>query len=326
VLVAMNVRLSPAEVGYISRTRRRGSLEPLAWEVADEQAAISINYTSGTTGEPKGVLYIHRGAHLNSLGEVIHSEHSSSSVYLWTLPMFHCNGWCTTWRVTAIGGTHVCLRAVRPDVIWRLIDEEGVTHMNGAPAVMTAITRAPESHRLTRPLTVTTAGAAPSPTMIAELEALGARVIHVYGLTEVYGPYSLCAWQPDWPELDPSERARKLARQGVGMVAAERLRVVDGDMNDVPADGETIGEIAMRGNDVMKGYFGDPEATALAFTGGWFHSADLGVMHPGRLRRAGGPGRGHRDLGRREHLDGGGEADAPEPSGRGRGRGHPNPE
>jgi fatty-acyl-CoA synthase len=201
VLVAMNIRLSPAEVSYISRHsgakllivaeellpslldadslgevaevivisgpdsdsageingalsllayeefRDRGSVEPLPWEVDDEQAAISINYTSGTTGDPKGVSYTHRGAYLNSLGEVIHSEHSSSSVYLWTLPMFHCNGWCTTWGVTAIGGTHVCLRAVRPDAIWRLIDQEGVTHLNGAPAVMTSIARAPEAHR-----------------------------------------------------------------------------------------------------------------------------------------------------------------------------------
>jgi len=334
VLVAMNVRLSPAEVGYISRhsgakllivaeellssvpdagslgdvgemivvadsepemdarsdgglrvssyedLRGRGSLEPLPWAVKDEQATISINYTSGTTGDPKGVLYSHRGAYLNALGEIIHSEHSPSSVYLWTLPMFHCNGWCTTWGVTAIGGTHVCLRAVRPEEIWRLMDAEGVTHLNGAPAVMTAIARAPEAHRFTRKVTVTTAGAAPSPTMIGELEALGARVIHVYGLTEVYGPYSVCEWQPDWHEVDPAERARKLARQGVGMVTAERMRIVDAEMNDVPADGETMGEIVMRGNDVMKGYYRDEDATALAFTGGWFHSGDLGVMHP----------------------------------------------
>ncbi|MGO9959692.1 MAG: long-chain-fatty-acid--CoA ligase [Solirubrobacteraceae bacterium] len=260
--------------------RARGSLEPLPWEVSDERSDITINYTSGTTGDPKGVSYSHRGAYLNALGEIIHSEHSSASVYLWTLPMFHCNGWCTTWGVTAIGGTHICLPAVRADVIWRLIDEHGVTHLNGAPAVMTTIARAPQAHPFDRPVTVTVAGAAPSPTMIAEMEALGARVIHVYGLTEVYGPYSVCEWQPGWRELEATERARKLARQGVGMVTAERMRVVDLDMNDVPADGRTMGEIVMRGNDVMTGYFRDPHATEQAFFGGWFHSGDLGVMHP----------------------------------------------
>ncbi len=258
----------------------RGSLEPLPWAVPDERATITINYTSGTTGDPKGVAYTHRGAYLNALGELLHSEHSPSSVYLWTLPMFHCNGWCTTWAVTGIGGTHVCLRAVRGDDIWRLIDEHGVTHLNGAPAVMTTIARAPEAHQLEQPLTATVAGAAPSPTMIAEMAALGARVIHVYGLTEVYGPYSVCEWQPDWPTLPPDERAVKLSRQGVGMITAQRLRVVDPDMNDVPADGVTMGEIAMRGNDVMKSYFRDEAATERAFEGGWFRSGDLGVVHP----------------------------------------------
>jgi fatty-acyl-CoA synthase len=155
-----------------------------------------------------------------------------------------------------------------------------VTHLNGAPAVMTSIARAPESHRLEHPLTVTVAGAAPSPTMIAEMETLGARVIHVYGLTESYGPYSVCEWQPEWHALESAERARKLSRQGVGMLSAERLRVVDLEMNDVPADGKTMGEIVMRGNDVMKGYFRDDQATESAFAGGWFHSGDLGVMHP----------------------------------------------
>ncbi len=258
----------------------RGSEEPLPWSVEDERATISINYTSGTTGRPKGVMYHHRGAYLNALGEIIHSRHSPGSVYLWTLPMFHCNGWCTTWGVTGAGGRHVCLRTVDPEEIWRLLDTEGVTHLNGAPVVMTMIANHPQAHRLERPLLVTTAGAAPSPTVIEQMEGLGATIVHVYGLTETYGPYSLCEWQPGWDLLEVGERSRLLARQGVGMLCADRLRVVDKQMRDVPADGTTMGEIVMRGNNVMTGYFRDEEATAKAFAGGWFHSGDLGVMHP----------------------------------------------
>ncbi|GAA4241345.1 AMP-binding protein [Actinomadura meridiana] len=257
----------------------RGSDDPLPWAVADENAAISLNYTSGTTGRPKGVVYTHRGAYLNALGEVVHSGFTPASVYLWTLPMFHCNGWCTPWALAAVGGTQVCLRAVVAKDVWRLIDAEGVTHLNGAPTVLLTIVNAAEAHPLDRPLTVTTAGASPSPTIIAEMEGLGADIVHVYGLTETYGPYSVCEPQPGWPALDGADRARLLARQGVGMVQTDGLRVVDDDMNDVPADGETLGEIVMRGNNVMKGYYRDDEATTKAFRGGWFHSGDLGVRH-----------------------------------------------
>jgi fatty-acyl-CoA synthase len=258
----------------------RGEDEPLPWAVADETSCISINYTSGTTGRPKGVQYSHRGAYLNSFGEISHSGHTFDTVYLWTLPMFHCNGWCTPWAVTAVGGTHVCLREVRGDVIWRLIRQHGVTHLNGAPTVVNTILRAPEAAPLDHPITITTAAAPPSPATIGHAERMGFRIVHVYGLTETYGPYSVCQYQRDWDDLDPEERARRLARQGVGMLCADRMRVVDSEMNDVPADGTTMGEVVMRGNNVMLGYYDDPPATEKAFAGGWFHSGDLGVMHP----------------------------------------------
>ena len=256
-----------------------GSAEPLPWSVDDELSLISINYSSGTTGKPKGAMYTHRGAYLNALGEIIHQRFDPESVYLWTLPMFHCNGWCTPWAVTGIGATHVCLRAVRADEIWRLLDEERVTHLDGAPTVLTTIAEAPQAHPLERELVATVAGAAPSPTVIARMRELGARIVHVYGMTEVYGPYTLNEWQAEWSVLPPADQARRQARQGVAMIQSDPVRVVDKAMNDVPRDGRTMGEIVMRGNNVMAGYFNDEEGTENAFRGGWLHSGDLGVQH-----------------------------------------------
>jgi fatty-acyl-CoA synthase len=262
----------------------RGSLEPLAFTVDDEERTISINYTSGTTGRPKGVMYSHRGGYLNAIAELIHSNHVPESVYLWTLPMFHCNGWCTTWAVTAIGGTHVCLRAPEPGAIWKAIRAHGVTHLNAAPTVLVSMVNHSEAGTLPRrdghPFVVTTAGAPPSPTIIAQMNELGAKMVHVYGLTETYGPYSICEPQPGWADAPLEERVKLLARQGVAFIGADPIRVVDDDLNDVPRDGTTMGEVVMRGNNVMKGYHADPEATERAFRGGWFHSGDLGVWHP----------------------------------------------
>jgi fatty-acyl-CoA synthase len=258
----------------------QASPEPGETWLADEYETISINYTSGTTGRPKGVMIHHRGAYLNALGEIVETGMTFGARYLWTLPMFHCNGWCYTWGVTALGATHVCLRRVESSRVWDLIDAEGITHYCGAPTVQIGIVNDPKAHPLARPVTAAVAGAPPSPTLLGRMKALGFRPVHVYGLTETYGPHTVCAWHEEWDARPPDEQAGLAARQGQGFVMADLVRVVDGDMRDVAQDGETLGEVVMRGNNVMKGYFEQPDATAEAFRGGWFHSGDIGVWHP----------------------------------------------
>jgi fatty-acyl-CoA synthase len=322
VLVAVNIRLSSDEIGYILKHSgskflfvdaefesavkpldlsglrvirvddtgmpgdpyedflAAGSPEPVESWLDDEEETIAINYTSGTTGRPKGVMYSHRGAWVNAVGEVLEAGMGFDTRYLWTLPMFHCNGWCFTWGVTTVGGTHICLRRVEPTRIWELLESEGVTHYNGAPTVQIGVVNHPKARRLDRPVTVTVAGAPPSPTLLGKLKELNFRPVHVYGLTETYGPHTVCEWHPEWDALPKEEQAQRAARQGQGYAIFDLVRVVDEKMQDVPRDGETLGEIIMVGNNVAKGYFDNPEATAESFRGGWFHSGDIGVWHP----------------------------------------------
>lgn len=254
-----------------------------AWEWPDDEwQAISLNYTSGTTGNPKGVVYHHRGAYLNALGNQMTWAMGHRPVYLWTLPMFHCNGWCYPWTITALAGIHVFLRRVDPQKILTLIREHRVSHLCGAPIVLNALVNMPEAAKaaIEHPVQAMVAGAAPPAKVIGAVEEMGIKVTHTYGLTEVYGPVTVCAWHDEWDALSLDERARIKSRQGVRYPTLDGLMVADPQtLQPVPRDGNTLGEIFMRGNTVMKGYLKNPEATAEAFRGGWFHTGDLAVWH-----------------------------------------------
>ena len=254
------------------------------WQYPEnEWDAISLNYTSGTTGNPKGVVYHHRGAALNSLGNITAWAMPQRPKYLWTLPMFHCNGWCFPWTVTALAGTHICLRRTEPGPIYQSIIDHQVTHMCGAPIVMGMLVNASSQEQKTLPhsVKILTAGAAPPSAIVEQIEVLGFDVTHAYGLTECYGPGVVSEWHPEWDELPTAEKSAKKARQGVPYLVMQDLTVMDPEtMQKTPADAQTMGEVFMRGNNLMKGYLKNETATEKAFLGGWFHTGDLGVMHP----------------------------------------------
>jgi fatty-acyl-CoA synthase len=322
VLVALNTRISAGDIAYIldhagcsvliydqeyeataakaaqqatgavqliRASGGRNELEPLITaaephcvSVSDERALLAINYTSGTTARPKGVMYHHRGAYLQALAMAMHMQLTSDSVYLWTLPMFHCSGWCFTWGVTAAGGVHLCLPKLETALIWRHMRESAVTHFCAAPTVLTMTIWDPEAAKGRPPgaIRIGTGGAPPTPALLQRLSELGMDITHLYGLTETFGPAVICDWRPEWRDLPIAEQARLKSRQGVGNVISTGVRVVDELGKDVPADGETLGEIAIRGNNVMLGYYRDEEATRNAAPDGWFRTGDLGVMHP----------------------------------------------
>jgi len=253
---------------------------PYRRAVRDERGLISINYTSGTTGKPKGVMYHHRGAYLQALAMAMETRLDCDSTFLWTLPMFHCNGWCFPWGVTAAGAAHLCLRKFDPALVWDHLHASNVTHFNGAPTEPVMLAWHPDAARLARLVRVATGGAPPTPAILQRMAELGMDVTHLYGLTETFGPVAICEWRGEWSRLPAGEQARIKARQGVGNVISQQLRVVDAHGKDVPADARTIGEIALRGNNVMLGYYRDEIATRKAIPDGWFRTGDLGVMHP----------------------------------------------
>jgi fatty-acyl-CoA synthase len=254
------------------------------WSLPDDEwHAISLNYTSGTTGNPKGVVYHHRGAYLNAIGNIMAWNMDMHPVYLWTLPMFHCNGWCFPWTIAAYAGTNICLRNVSAKGIFDAIADHKIDHFCGAPIVLGMIVNAPKDEQKPFDYTihVMTAGAPPPATILQSMSNAGFDVTHAYGLTETYGPATVCAWQDDWDDLPATEQAAMKSRQGVNYVVLDQLNIIDPEtMEPVPADGETMGEVMFRGNNVMKGYLKNPAASKEALSGGWFHSGDLGVMHP----------------------------------------------